>query len=109
MKKEDRATLEPAETGNKRESRPARPNRRSGKMLSDNGQDRQEEEREFSILGIAPWGFMLILSEAALVILLLIGFATGRLSFALWGLGQFALIFAAGAWFTRNAGKEKGQ
>ena len=74
-------------------------------MLSDNGQDRQDQ-KEFTILGIAPWGFMLCLSEIVLVILLLIGFATGKLSFALWGLGQFALIFAAGAWFTRNAGKE---
>jgi small-conductance mechanosensitive channel len=74
-------------------------------MLSDNEQD----GKDFSILGLAPWGFMLLLSEIALAILLLLGFATGKLSFALWGLIQFALIFAAGAWFTRNQGKETGK
>jgi len=77
-------------------------------MLPKDRQNRQDqlEPKEFTILGIAPWGFALIVSEIVFFILALIAFATGKPSFALWGFGQLVVVFAAGAWFTRNVGKE---
>jgi len=58
-------------------------------------------------MGISFWGVIILVSEVIFVVLALIGFSTGKLVWAWWGMGQLAVIFMIGAWFSRKADKNR--